>query len=225
MRMSGGWRARSRRSSAGVSPVRIAIEMPGSARPAARRQGDAGERGAQVALDVVRQRLQRARRTGRGRCRAVSARRRAVATSRSRHHRNAARVLPLPVGRGSACVPRLIAAQPCAWAGVGASNVASNQARTAGPKGASGSALLRSHGTRIYTCRTISYTCSRCRRDGGEGRTLDTRSANGRHHEPGRGRDRLDRLPRRRAPDPPSASVLTDDEVLRRAGDGRRCEP
>ena len=38
------------------------------------------------------------------------------------------------------CNPAEMAAQPSVWAGVGASNVASNQARTAGLKGASGSA-------------------------------------------------------------------------------------
>ena len=70
-------------------------------------------------------------------------------TRRSRHHRNAARVLPLP-GRG---VDQRAApggdGRPArvTWAGVGASNVASNQARTAGPKGASGSLLRRGHGT------------------------------------------------------------------------------
>jgi hypothetical protein len=35
--------------------------------------------------------------------------------------------------------PLLIAAQPSAWAGVGAANELSNQARTAGENGASGS--------------------------------------------------------------------------------------
>jgi hypothetical protein len=39
----------------------------------------------------------------------------------------------------SVCFPLAIDAQPPAWAGVGASNADSNQARTAGEKGASGS--------------------------------------------------------------------------------------
>lgn len=60
--------------------------------------------------------------------------------SRSRHHRNAARVLPLPVGAWmSVCRPAAIAAQPPTWAGVGRSNADPNHERTAGAKGASGS--------------------------------------------------------------------------------------
>ena len=59
-------------------------------------------------------------------------------TSRSRHHRNAARVLPLPVGAWmSVCRPVEIDAQPPTCAGVGASKADSNQARTAGENGAS----------------------------------------------------------------------------------------
>ena len=101
-RMSGGWRTRSRRSSAGVSPVRLAIEIRGGSLAEALR----GERDA--------------RRAGRGGCaprrrssalsgrdveRADGARVAALSaagsgswTRRSRHHRNAASVLPLPVG-------------------------------------------------------------------------------------------------------------------------------
>src|SRR5436309_12834039 len=60
--------------------------------------------------------------------------------SRSRHHRNAARVLPLPVGAWmSVCRPVEIEAQPPTCAGVGASKADSNQARTAGENGARGS--------------------------------------------------------------------------------------
>ena len=53
-RMSGGWRARSRRSSAGVSPVRGRDRDPGArlAEPCGGER-DPGERRAQVALDVV----------------------------------------------------------------------------------------------------------------------------------------------------------------------------
>ena len=60
MRMSGGRRASSRRSSAGVSPVRLATVMVGG--PAAqslRLLGDPGQRRPQVPLDVVGQRLER----------------------------------------------------------------------------------------------------------------------------------------------------------------------
>ncbi len=60
--------------------------------------------------------------------------------SRSRHHRNAASVLPLPVGAWmSVWWPPEMAAQPRAWASVGASKLAPNQSRTAGENGASGS--------------------------------------------------------------------------------------
>ena len=63
---------------------------------------------------------------------------------RSRHHRNAARVLPLPVGAWmSVCRPLEMAVQPPAWASVGASKRARNQSRTAGEKDASGSIVGR----------------------------------------------------------------------------------
>ena len=63
---------------------------------AGRRRPHPGQRGAQVALDVDGQRLERARRTGPGALRGVG--RRGGAARRSRAHRNAARVLPEPVG-------------------------------------------------------------------------------------------------------------------------------
>src|SRR3954447_9318710 len=57
-------------------------------------------------------------------------------TSRSRHHRNAARVLPLPVGAWiRVWRPAAIAAQPPTWAGVGVSKALSNQARTGSENG------------------------------------------------------------------------------------------
>src|SRR5947207_9229780 len=62
---------------------------------------------------------------------------------RSRHHRNAARVLPLPVGAWmSVWWPAEMAAHPSACAFVGASKVASNQALTGALKGASGSLVV-----------------------------------------------------------------------------------
>src|SRR4029079_19370987 len=64
------------------------------------------------------------------------------AARRSSVQRNAASVLPLPVGAWiRVWRPSLTAAQPSACAWVGTSNVASNQARTAGLNGASGSAV------------------------------------------------------------------------------------
>ena len=61
IRMSGGRLANRRRSSAGVSPLRMAVASVGhrDAEPVGGLP-DAGQRGAQVALDVDRQRLERA---------------------------------------------------------------------------------------------------------------------------------------------------------------------
>ena len=50
--------------------------------------------------------------------------------SRSRHHRKAARVLPLPVGaQMRVCSPPAMAGQPRDWAAVGDSNDDRNQSR------------------------------------------------------------------------------------------------
>src|SRR5215212_6740169 len=58
---------------------------------------------------------------------------------RSIPHRNAASVLPDPVGAQiRAFSPAVIGGHPFAWAGVGASNDASNQRRTGSLNGASG---------------------------------------------------------------------------------------
>ena len=60
MSTSGGVRSMRRRSSGGVSPVRTATLGAGSSKPAAAaRRANAGERCAQVALDVVVERLER----------------------------------------------------------------------------------------------------------------------------------------------------------------------
>src|SRR3954470_13167185 len=56
--------------------------------------------------------------------------------------RNAARVLPDPVGAEMrTCSPEAIAGHACSWAGVGAANAASNQSRTAGENWSSGIVL------------------------------------------------------------------------------------
>ena len=61
-------------------------------------------------------------------------------TSRSMPHRKADSVLPEPVGaRIRVWSPPAMAGQPWAWGGVGSGNEVSNQARTAGENGASGS--------------------------------------------------------------------------------------
>ena len=61
---------------------------------------------------------------------AACGRRSARATSRSSAHRNAASVLPEPVGAEiSVCSPVAIAGHACAWAGVGAAKARSNHSR------------------------------------------------------------------------------------------------
>ena len=56
-------------------------------------------------------------------------------TMRSMLHKNAASVLPEPVGAQiSVWAPSAIAGQPCDWAGVGSGNDDENQALTAGEK-------------------------------------------------------------------------------------------
>jgi hypothetical protein len=53
--------------------------------------------------------------------------------SRSMHQKNAASVLPLPVGADiSVCCPAATARQPPSWTSVGDANVLENQARAAG---------------------------------------------------------------------------------------------
>src|SRR4029079_1704841 len=104
--------------------------------------------------------------------------------SRSRHHKKAARVLPLPVGAWmSVWRPVEIDFQPPTCAGVGASNADSNQARTAGEKGASGSSapcfrcvvgleplgrpergrVVAVRGGGVYSAGPISIRCSKIR--------------------------------------------------------------
>ena len=90
--------------------------MSGAGSPSrGRGQRDAGQRGAEVALDVVGQRLERADVEDADATSRV--RRGARLVRRSSDQRNAASVLPLPVGAWmSVWRPWLIAAQPSAWA-------------------------------------------------------------------------------------------------------------
>ena len=109
IRMSGGWRSIAWRSRCGVSPVRTATRQLGA---------DPAQRRAQVALDVVGERLQR---RDVDEPRSAVARSAARRASRSIAHRNAASVLPEPVGAEiSTCSPEAIAGHACAWAAVGA---------------------------------------------------------------------------------------------------------
>ena len=68
-----------------------------------------------------------------------------MSVSRSIPHRNAASVLPDPVGAEiRTCSPEAIAGHAWAWAGVGASNAEVNQSRTRGVKAESGNLIERS---------------------------------------------------------------------------------
>ena len=89
----------------------------GSAQPSGG-QRDACERRTQVAVHVVDERLERRHVEHAEAARGSSGG--GSVSSRSRHHRNAESVLPLPVGaQMSVCCPAAIAGQPCAWGAVG----------------------------------------------------------------------------------------------------------
>src|SRR5947208_3708575 len=61
--------------------------------------------------------------------------------------RNAASVLPDPVGASSSVwSPAAMAGQPWAWAPVGARKLASNHARVGAPKRSSGDSAITGHG-------------------------------------------------------------------------------
>ena len=125
IRMSGGVRSICARSRCGVSPVRTADRQP---------EPSPASGAAQVALDVVVERLQR---------RDVEQAQALAPASRSAGRgpsRNAASVLPDPVGAWiSTLPPRAIAGQPATWAGVGLGNARSNHARVPGERAASAS--------------------------------------------------------------------------------------
>ena len=90
-----------------------------------------------------------AARRRRSACGACARRARACVVSRSMPHRNAASVLPEPVGaRISVCSPPAMAGQPCAWAAVGSGNEVLNQARTGGENSSSGSGAATDQGYR-----------------------------------------------------------------------------
>ena len=132
IRMSPGRRANSRRSSAGVSPERIATSMSGTGRPS---------RSAACRMPVSGPRRLRSTSTASAlsgltystRQRRFGSVGGGVAASRSSADRNAASVLPDPVGATTrVCSPRAIASHAPSCAGVGASNAPSSQAWVAG---------------------------------------------------------------------------------------------
>ena len=131
---SGGVRANSRRSSAGVSPVRMPTVMSGTGSPsrcAACRMPASGERrlrctstASALSGDTYSTRQRRRGSSGGG-----------PEASRSSAQRNAASVLPEPVGATTrACRPAWAAVQAPSWAAVGATKAPLNQSRVAGEK-------------------------------------------------------------------------------------------
>ena len=84
--------------------------------------------------------------------------------------RKAARVLPEPVGaRISVFWPLLMASQPCSWAGVGASKVASNHARAMGEKWDGVTVLTGQTGVPVLPNVLVSLECTaHARHDGGD---------------------------------------------------------
>src|SRR3954469_8505148 len=121
MRMSGGVRSIWARSRCGVSPVRIATLMsPPIPRSGARRLRSMSYESA-FSGDTYTSRVLRSPSGGGG------------AVSRSSPQRNAASVLPEPVGADSSTSsPRAIGGQACSWAAVGRSKARRNQSRTCG---------------------------------------------------------------------------------------------
>ena len=134
---SGGRRIRRWRSRGAVSPVRIAtsgmttdsaMRSAASAMPAsgARRFFSTSNASARSG-EMYSTRVRRLRSSGGE-----------VVTSESMADRNAASVLPLPVGAQiSVCAPAAIGGQPWIWAGVGSGKDAPNHARTAGENASS----------------------------------------------------------------------------------------
>ncbi len=131
IRMSGGWRRSSRRSAAGVSPVRmptVGSRKPIPSRSAASRIPVSGARRF-FSTSTASARSGETYRTRQRRSGAGSG----SVTRRSIADRNAARVLPEPVGaRISVWRPWAIAGQPSACAAVGAAKAPANHSRTAG---------------------------------------------------------------------------------------------
>ena len=139
MRMSGGLRSICARSAAGVSPVRIATASARMRRDGRARRPRRSRRAAREGSARRRPRApSAARRRGRGSARAFGGS--GENMSRSIAARNAASVLPEPVGaRRSVESPARIGGQPFACARVGAANDPENQRRTGSRKAASGS--------------------------------------------------------------------------------------
>ena len=139
IRMSAGWRAWVRRSRADVSPERIATSTGCNVAPAAsawRRMPTSGARRLRSTSYA------RAFSGDRYSTRVPPASAGGPCSSRSSDARNAASVLPDPVGALTrTCAPAAIPTQAPRCAGVGSGKLAANQARVAAPNGASGSVI------------------------------------------------------------------------------------
>ncbi len=131
-RMWGGFRSMAARSAAGVSPERTAAVILGASNPISSAKRRISRRGSarfrwMSALSALRGETYRTR-VSSGRPPARLSR-----SSRSSSIRNAARVLPDPVGaETSVCRPARIASQACRWALVGSPSRSANQRATAG---------------------------------------------------------------------------------------------
>ena len=136
MSRSGGWRTSRRRRPAGVSPVRMPTVVSARAADAFGRQRDALQ-AAPAGSSRRRPRAPARARCRGGGCRAcgLRGRRHRPVVSRSMPQRNAARVLPEPVGaRISVWSPAAMAGQPWSCAAVGAANEVVNHCRTGSEK-------------------------------------------------------------------------------------------
>ena len=144
MRMSGGWRRIAARSLCGVSPVRTPTVRSARRSRAAARAG----------CGRCRRRAPSAARRRRGACG-----RRARERAGRAPQRNAASVLPEPVGAVmSVCSPVAIAGQACAWTSVGPSKAEANQSRTAGVNCDSGTSAQASRQLRPVSVRNATET-------------------------------------------------------------------
>jgi hypothetical protein len=144
IRMSGGLLISSRRRAGDVSPERTPTEMFGTGEPsrsATRVMPISGVdrlRSTSTASALSGE-TYRTRVPGLGSPAGVGS----AEASRSIAHRNAANVLPDPVGAMTRVLsPPAMAAQACAWAAVGSTNVPANQSRVSALNGASGSVVV-----------------------------------------------------------------------------------
>ncbi len=135
MRISGGCRTMRSRSSRGVSPQRVSTRTSGAGAPAAANTSRSSSSGA-VRLRRTSVFSAFSGETYTTRTRPPS---QAPVSSRSSAHRNAASVLPLPVGAlARTCSPAAMRGHTRRWASVGSPRRPANQRRISGWKSSSG---------------------------------------------------------------------------------------